>query len=68
MSLIPQFIHRRIVRTAEKQLLPLQTDDIPDAYADVAYLVEQFHYQPATIVEECIQRFVAWCFNEFKLI
>ncbi|WP_197712790.1 hypothetical protein [Polynucleobacter necessarius] len=51
-----------------KKPLPLQAGDVPDTYADVACLVEQFHYQPATIVEEGIQRFVAWHGNEFKLI
>jgi hypothetical protein len=30
--------------------------------------VQQFHYQPATTVEEGIQSFVAWYSNEFKLI
>ena len=56
------------IEDAEVQLLPLQAGDVPDTYADVADLVEQFHHQPATIVEEGIQRFVAWYRNEFKLI
>jgi len=34
--------------------LPLQAGDVPDTCADVAYLVEQFHYQPATTLEEGI--------------
>ena len=56
------------IEDAEKQLLPLQAGDVPDTYADVADLVEQFHYKPATTVAEGIQRFVAWYRNEFKLI
>jgi UDP-glucuronate 4-epimerase len=68
LNLTPQFIQRRIVPPAEKRLLPLQAGDMPDTSADVAYLVEQFHYQPATTLEEGIQRFVAWYHNEFKLI
>lgn len=39
-----------------------------DTCADVADLVEQFHYQPATTVKEGIQCFVDWYRNEFKLI
>ena len=39
---------------------PLQAGDVPDTYADVADLVEQFHYKPATTVEEGINRFVDW--------
>ena len=61
-------LEKALGKTAEKQLLPLQAGDVPDTYADVANLVEQFHYQPATTVEEGIQRFVAWYRNEFKLI
>ncbi len=56
------------IEDAEKQLVPLEAGDVPDTYADAADLVEQFHYKPATTVEECIQRFVAWYRNEFKLI
>jgi UDP-glucuronate 4-epimerase len=41
---------------------------VPDTYADTADLVEQFHYKPATTVEEDIKFFVAWYRNEFKLI
>lgn len=47
-------------RKAEKQLLPLQPGDVPDTYADVTELVEQFGYKPATSVREGIGRFVDW--------
>ena len=47
-------------KTAEKLLLPLQPGDVPDTYADVTDLAEQFHYQPATTVAEGVQRFAAW--------
>jgi UDP-glucuronate 4-epimerase len=59
-------LEKALGKTAEKQFLPLQAGDVPDTYADVADLVEQFHYQPATTVEEGIQRFVAWYRDEFK--
>jgi hypothetical protein len=52
----------------EKQLLPLQAGDLPDTYAGVADLVEQFHYKPAVTVDEVIKFFFAWYRNEFKLI
>ena len=61
-------LEKALGKTAEKQLLPLQAGDVPDTYADVADLVEQFHYQPATTVEKGIKFFVAWYRNEFKLI
>lgn len=54
-------------RKAEMELLPLQAGDVPDTYADVEDLIEQFHYKPATPVAEGIERFVAWYRNYFKV-
>jgi len=34
-------------KTAEKELLPLQPGDVPDTYADVDDLVEEFGYSRA---------------------
>ena len=53
-------------KTATKEMLPLQPGDVPDTYADVQDLVEQFGYQPATTVEQGIERFVAWYRGYFK--
>jgi len=47
-------------REARKNLLPLQPGDVPDTYADVADLVEQFDYKPDTSVETGVSRFVDW--------
>ena len=51
-------------RKAEKNLLPLQPGDVPDTYADVADLVRDVDYRPATSVEDGVARFVAW-YREF---
>lgn len=51
-------------KEAEKELLPMQPGDVPDTYADVSDLVENFQYQPNTAVEEGISRFVTW-YREF---
>ena len=53
-------LEKALGKSAEKQLLPLQAGDVPDTYADVADLVEQFQYQPATTVADGINRFVVW--------
>ena len=53
-------LEKALGKIAEKHMLPLQAGDVPDTYADVADLVEQFHYQPATTVQEGIASFVAW--------
>jgi UDP-glucuronate 4-epimerase len=55
-----EVLERCLGREAEKALLPLQAGDVPDTYADVADLVEELDYKPATSVEEGIARFVAW--------
>ena len=47
-------------RKAEKNLLPLQPGDVPDTYADVADLIRDTGYRPATTVEDGVARFVDW--------
>ena len=45
---------------ATMNLLPLQPGDVPDTYADVTDLVEQFDYKPATPVAEGVAQFIEW--------
>ena len=59
-------IEKAVGKTAIKELLPLQPGDVPDTYANVDDLVEQFHYKPVTTVEDGIQRFVDWYRDYFK--
>jgi UDP-glucuronate 4-epimerase len=54
-------------RKAEVDLLPLQPGDVPDTYADVADLVEQFDYKPATTIRHGIANFVAWYREYFRV-
>lgn len=54
-------------KTAEKKLLPLQLGDVPDTFADVDDLVENFDYKPSTSVKQGVENFAAWYkryFNE----
>ena len=60
-------IEKALGKTATKELLPLQPGDVPDTYANVDDLVEQFHYKPATTVQDGIQRFVNWYRNYYKV-
>ncbi|MDB4078011.1 NAD-dependent epimerase [Amylibacter sp.] len=60
-------IERALGKTATKELLPLQPGDVPDTYANVDDLAEQFHYKPATSVQDGIQQFVDWYRNYFKV-
>lgn len=54
-------------KTAEKELLPLQDGDVPDTYANVDDLVDQFQFKPATTIEEGIDHFVTWYRDYFKV-
>ena len=47
-------------KTAEKELLPLQPGDVPDTYADVDDLVEQFGYKPSMSVKQGVENFAVW--------
>ncbi|MBW2386312.1 MAG: NAD-dependent epimerase/dehydratase family protein, partial [Deltaproteobacteria bacterium] len=49
-----------IGRKAEKNLLPLQPGDVPDTYADVQAMIDDFGYRPDTPIEVGVARFVEW--------
>ena len=53
-------------RKAKINLLPLQPGDVPDTYADVSNLVEQFDYKPSTHVDDGIAQFIGWYKKYFK--
>jgi UDP-glucuronate 4-epimerase len=45
---------------AQRNFLPMQAGDVPDTYANVADLVDQFKFKPQTTIEEGINAFVNW--------
>jgi len=60
-------IERALGKKAKMELLPLQPGDVPDTFADVEDLVEEFAYRPSTSVEEGISRFIAWYREYFQV-
>ncbi len=60
-------IEKALGKKAKMELLPLQAGDVPDTYADVADLVEQFQYKPSTSVNDGIAQFVAWYRQYFNV-
>lgn len=60
-------LERALGKNAEMEMLPLQPGDVPDTYADVTDLVEQFHYKPATPVKRGVANFVAWYRHYYKV-
>lgn len=57
-------LEKALGQTAKKEFLPLQPGDVPDTYANVKDLEEQFNYKPSTSIEEGITRFVSW-YNKY---
>lgn len=47
-------------KEAKKEFLPTQPDDVPDTWANVDDLVQQFDYQPKTLVERGVADFAVW--------
>ena len=50
----------KLGRKAQLNLLPLQPGDVPATEADVADLMRDVGFKPATSVETGIGRFVEW--------
>jgi len=60
-------LEKALGKKAEMNLLPLQPGDVPDTYANVDDLVEQFDYKPSTSVDEGVARFIDWYRQYFNL-
>lgn len=54
-------------KKVEMELLPMQAGDVPDTFADVTDLLEQFDYKPTTSVEQGVAQFIAWYRDYFKV-
>jgi UDP-glucuronate 4-epimerase len=59
-------IEKVLGKKAEMEMLPLQPGDVPDTYANVDDLVEEFDYKPATSVDQGVANFVTWYREFFK--
>jgi UDP-glucuronate 4-epimerase len=53
-------LEKALGKEANKELLPIQPGDVPDTWANVDDLVEQFDYQPNTPVIKGVENFAAW--------
>ncbi|MCU0634194.1 MAG: NAD-dependent epimerase [Gemmatimonadaceae bacterium] len=53
-------LERALGREAAKTMLPMQPGDVPATYADVADLVADVGFAPATPIETGVERFVRW--------
>ncbi|MDB9863555.1 NAD-dependent epimerase/dehydratase family protein, partial [Litorivicinus sp.] len=60
-------IEKILKKKAKLNLLPLQPGDVPDTYANVDDLFEQFGYKPETSVEDGVAEFIEWYRAYFNL-
>jgi UDP-glucuronate 4-epimerase len=52
---------------ADKEFLPIQPGDVPDTYANVDDLVNEFNYKPSMNVRKGVKYFVDWYKDYHKL-
>jgi UDP-glucuronate 4-epimerase len=62
-----EVLERTLGKTADKNFLPLQAGDVPATYADVADLMRDTGFKPATSIESGIARFVEWYRSYYKV-
>lgn len=59
-------IENALGKKANLELLPLQLGDVPDTFADVSNLEDEFNYRPKTTIEEGVNQFIEWYLNYFN--
>jgi UDP-glucuronate 4-epimerase len=60
LSTYIETLEKCLGRTAKKNLLPMQSGDVQDTWADVEDLVRDVGYRPETSVEQGVRAFVDW--------
>lgn len=60
-------IERKLGRTAEKKLMPIQPGDVPATYADVSDLQRDVGFVPATPLETGVGKFIDWYREYYKI-
>ena len=52
---------------AKMKLLPLQPGDVPDTYADIKSLQDDFNYRPEISIFDGVEKFIQWYKGYYKL-
>ena len=52
---------------AKMKLLPLQPGDVPDTYADIKSLEDDFNYRPEISIFDGVEKFIQWYKDYYKL-
>ena len=53
-------IEAAMSKPAVKNMLPMQSGDVPVTYADIDDLVDEYGFHPSTSIEQGISKFVEW--------
>ena len=59
-------IEKAVGKPSKIEFLSLQPGDVPDTYADVEDLVEQFDFKPSTTIEDGITKYISWYNDYYK--
>jgi UDP-glucuronate 4-epimerase len=59
-------LEQALGKVAQKEYLPIQPGDVPDTWANVDDLIEQFDYRPNTAVEEGVANFARWFVDYYR--
>jgi len=60
-------LEKKIGKTAQKNMLPIQAGDVPSTYADVSDLIADLDYKPQTSIQDGINNFVDWYVDFFNI-
>jgi len=60
-------VEKALNKKAIIELLPLQAGDVPDTFANIDELVNQFNYRPETSIDEGVLKFVEWYKDYYKI-
>ena len=60
LSRFREAIEAAMSKQAVKNMLPMQSGDVPITYADIDDLVDEYGFHPSTSIEQGISKFVKW--------
>jgi len=61
-------LEKNLKKEAIKEYLPIQPGDVPDTFADISDLIQEFDYRPKVSIKEGIKNFSDWFLDYYKFI
>tara|TARA_Y100000996_G_scaffold401414_1_gene372331 strand:- start:1045 stop:2055 length:1011 start_codon:yes stop_codon:yes gene_type:complete len=60
-------LEKALGKKAKINFMPLQPGDVPDTFANVDNLKNNFNYKPSTSVDQGVKNFIEWYKNYYKI-